>query len=641
MKKKNFLLVLAFSFTLFYVGLAYGLEWAKSYGGNGNEEAYSIQQTSDGGYIVAGYTNSFGAGHNDAWVLKLDKYGNVEWQKAYGAAVFDHANTIQQTTDGGYIVIGGTSSFGAGGVDLWVLKLNSYGNIQWEKSFGGINWDYGYSVQQISNGGYIVAGVTSSFNQGNYDFWLLQLDSNGNVVWQKIYSRPYADFAYSIQQTSDGGYIVAGSTRTFVDGGEDVWVLKLDSDGDIVWQKTYGGSGNDYAYSIQQTSDGGYIVAGYTNSFGAGYDDIWVLKLNSEGDVEWQKTYGAAGFDYANSIQQTSDGGYIVIGETHSFGAGGSDVWVLKLDSNGNVLWEKTYGGYYTEYAKFVRQTSDGGYIVAGYTNSFGPGGEFWVLKLNADGDISMCELGRTSNATVNIPVFSQAKTSISPSEASFSGVNSTATITYTNITSSEQCYFNPPPVTVLRPNGGQKWNAGGSYVIKWDASSEAVKFKLYYSTDNQTTWNYIKGVGNVRQTLWTIPAQDGRKPKSFIKVDGLNSSGKKVGEDVSDKAFIIEVLKLTSPNGGETLKIGNTYTITWETYSLTKTVAKVILQYSTDGGSSWKGIKSFVGSNPGSFNWKVPNTPSTNCKVRVTLKDANGVTIAQDVSDGVFTIEQ
>jgi len=197
------------------------------------------------------------------------------------------------------------------------------------------------------------------------------------------------------------------------------------------------------------------------------------------------------------------------------------------------------------------------------------------------------------------------------------------------------------PPITVLRPNGGERWNAGGNYTIKWDASSEAVKFRLYYSTDNQTTWNLIKGVGNVRQYKWTIPAQDGKKPKSFVKVVGLNSSSRKVGEDVSDKPFVIEVLKLRSPNGGETLKVGSTHTITWETYALTRTVAKVILQYSTDGGRTWKRIKTYIGTNPGSHAWNVPNDPSTNCKVRVTLKDAGGATIAQDVSDRVFTIQQ
>ncbi|MEM4134497.1 MAG: hypothetical protein QXV73_04805, partial [Candidatus Micrarchaeia archaeon] len=172
-------------------------------------------------------------------------------------------------------------------------------------------------------------------------------------------------------------------------------------------------------------------------------------------------------------------------------------------------------------------------------------------------------------------------------------------------------------------------------------APSKAVKFRLYYSTDNKTSWNYIAEVGNVREYLWTVPAQDGRKAQSFVRLEAFDSANNKIGEDVSDKAFVIEVLKLTSPNGGETLKVGNTHTITWETYALTKTVARVQLQYSTNGGQSWTNIKTFVGSNPGQFNWTVPNTPSTNCRVRVRLLDSAGAVIASDISDKVFTIQQ
>jgi len=462
--------------------------------------------------------------------------------------------------------------------------------------------------------------------------------------WAKTYGGSSSDYAYSIQQTSDGGYIVVGETWSFGAGSGDIWVLKLDANGTVVWQKTYGGSDYETAYSIQQTSDGGYIVAGETYSFGTGYFDIWVLKLDANGTVVWQKTYSKSSYETAYSIQQTSDGGYIVAGKTYSFLGGFycEKFWVLKLDTNGNVVWQKIYGGKYDAVAKSIQQTNDGGYIVAGHTWSFGNGGyEFWVLKLDANGDIPNCGYFISSDATVAIHVFTQKSTSIRLSDTFISGVNSTATITNTNIIPGEQCYYLPPSITVLRPNGGERWKAGGNYTIKWEAPTSAVKFKLYYSTDNKTTWNFIKGVGNVRQYRWTIPAQDGRKPKSFVKVIGYDSSNKKVGEDVSDRAFVIEVLKLTSPNGGETLTVGSTHTITWQTYALTKTVAKVILQYSTDGGRTWKGIRSFVGSNPGSYNWNVPNDPSTNCKVRVILKDSVGATIAQDVSDRVFTIEQ
>ncbi len=223
---------------------------------------------------------------------------------------------------------GETESFGAGIYDVWILKLDANGNVVWQKTYGGADYDHAYSIQQTSDGGYIVAGETwSSWSFGaerNGDAWVLKLDANGNVQWQKRYGGADSDIASFIQQTSDGGYIVAGRTDYFGAGDFDfdVWVLKLDANGNVQWQKRYGGPGWDWASSIQQTSDGGYIVAGYTDSFGAGYFDVWVLKLDASGNVQWAKTYGGADYDHANSIQQTSDGGYIVAGETYSFGAG-------------------------------------------------------------------------------------------------------------------------------------------------------------------------------------------------------------------------------------------------------------------------------------------------------------------------------
>ncbi|MHA2615669.1 MAG: InlB B-repeat-containing protein [bacterium JZ-2024 1] len=312
--------------------------WARTYGGAYWDTAEFIQQTSDGGYIVAGDTNTFSAGDDEIWVLKLDANGNILWQKTYGTARLDEVESIQQTSDGGYIVAGRTFSFAAGLDDIWVLKLDANGNVLWQKTYGGTDSDGASSIQQTSDGGYIVAGVTKSFGGGSWNIWVLKLDANGNVLWQKTYGGPYNDWAYSLQQTSDGGYIVAGSTYSFGAGSDDIWVLKLDADGNVLWQKTYGGADGDGAYSIQQPSDGGYIVAGSTYSFGAGSDDIWVLKQDADGNVLWQKTYGGTGSDRASSIQQTSDGGYIVAGSTYSFGAGFGDIWVLKLDANGNIF---------------------------------------------------------------------------------------------------------------------------------------------------------------------------------------------------------------------------------------------------------------------------------------------------------------
>jgi len=360
--------------------------WQKTYGGSGDDRAYSIQQTTDGGYIIAGKTGDFYSG--DVYIIKLDKDGNKMWEKTFGGSGDDGAYSIQQTTDGGYIVAGWTNSFGAGNWDIYVIKLDANGNMVWEKTYGGNDYDLAYSIQQTTDGGYIVAGWTNSFGAGESDFYIIKPDENGNKVWEKTYGGNDYDLAYSIQQTTDGGYIVAGWTNSFGAGNWDIYVIKLDENGNKVWEKTYGGGGDDLAYSIQQTTDGGYIIAGGTNSFGAGDCDVYVLKLDEDGNMIWEDTFGGSNDDLANSIQQTKDGGYIVAGEKKSFGAGDRDVYIIKLDENGNMVWEKTYGGSGDDSANSIQQTKDGGYIVAGYTESFGAGGwDVYIIKMDAEGN--------------------------------------------------------------------------------------------------------------------------------------------------------------------------------------------------------------------------------------------------------------
>jgi hypothetical protein len=256
--------------------------FAKTYGGTGWDEASSVQQTSDGGYILAGYTSSFGAGGDDIFLIKTDANGNVQWAKTYGGTGWDEASSVQQTSDGGYILAGYTSSFGAGGDDIFLIKTDANGNLQWAKTYGGTSEDWAHSVQQTSDGGYIVAGTTWSFGAGYYDIFLIKTDANGNIIWAKTYGGTSLDEAYSVQQTSDGGYIVAGRTWSFGVGG-DIFLIKTDANGNIQWAKTYGGIYGDNAYSVQQTSDGGYIVAGGTGSFGAG--GAFLVKTDANGNI--------------------------------------------------------------------------------------------------------------------------------------------------------------------------------------------------------------------------------------------------------------------------------------------------------------------------------------------------------------------
>jgi len=385
MKNKSFTIIIGIIF-YFFLFISFtvaqntppAIQWQKSLGGTEEEWAYSIKQTNDGGYIVVGSSESndgdvtghhglTGHGRADFWVVKIDSLGNIQWEKSLGGNYADEAKPIEQTNDGGYIVAGFCSGNGGGDIsgnhgseDYWIVKLDSAGNIQWQKCYGGTEEDIAYSIKQTNDGGYIVVGSAKS-NDGdvsynhdntcyNPDCWIVKLDSTGNIQWQKSYGGTVKDIAYSIEQTNDGGYIVAGISQsndgdvTGNHGGYDCWIVKLDSTGNIQWQKSYGGSIDEGAY-IQQSYDGGYIFAGTTTSndgdvsggYGNFWQDYWIGKLDSIGNLQWQKCLGGIASDMASSIQQTYDGGYIVAGTSSSNNGdvtgnhGSMDYWVVKL----------------------------------------------------------------------------------------------------------------------------------------------------------------------------------------------------------------------------------------------------------------------------------------------------------------------
>ena len=399
--------------------------WIGAYGGRSEDITRTLVATADGGTTIAGETLSFGAGGYDAWVVKLDSVGDVRWQKTYGGSSADSASSIIATADGGYVVAGNTESFGAGDDDAWVLRLDAAGNVLWQKVYGGRRYDITLSLVATADGGYAVAGYTESFGDST-DVWLLKLDAGGNVQWQRTYGGSSTDWAFSLVATT-GGYAIAGRTYSFADpNGGDLWVLKLDPAGDMQWQKTYGGSSLDQADSLIATTDGGYAVAGWTRSFGPGDADVWVLKLDPAGEVQWQKTYGGQYDDWGHSLVATADGGYVVAGSTASFGNGADDVWVLKLDARGNVLWQKTNGDGDADAAFSLVATADGGYAVTGLTDRY-PDYNAGVVKLDANGEVGeMCSLTGKSNATI-------LDTAVTPQSSS--GTSGNSAVTVANIT--------------------------------------------------------------------------------------------------------------------------------------------------------------------------------------------------------------
>jgi len=396
-------------------------EWEKTFGGSMIDFGEMVRQTTDGGYIIAGTTRSYGAGWYDVYLIKTDASGNKEWEQTFGGSNNDHAYSVEQTTDGGYIIAGTTNSYGAGREDVYLVKTDALGNKEWEQTFGGSGWDYAYSVQQTTDGGYIMAGHTDSYGAGGEDVYLVKTDALGNKEWEQTFGGSGWDNAYSAQQTTDGGYIIVGTTDSYGAGWEDVYVIKADALGNKEWEQTFGGSSDEYAYSVEQTTDGGYIMVGETSSYGAGSYDFYLIKTDALGNKEWEQTFGVSGYEAAYSVEQTTDGGYIIAGATDSYDAGWRNVYLVKADTSGNKEWEKTIGGSSHDFAYSVVQTTDGGYIIAGYTDSYGAGG----------GDVYLLKVSPVTNT----PVGSDVTVSLQSGTVNFQDVEESGTTTMTTST--------------------------------------------------------------------------------------------------------------------------------------------------------------------------------------------------------------
>jgi hypothetical protein len=363
------------------------LRFTQTFGGSSGDEGNSVQQTTDGGYIITGSTRSFGDSHGDVWLIKTDSEGQEQWNQTFGGSTNDLGYSVQQTTDGGYIITGSTRSYGNGSYDVWLIKTDSNGDTLWTNTFGGSYNEQGYSVQQTTDGGYIITGSTQSYGNGSYDVWLIKTDSEGQEQWNQTFGGSDTERGYSVQQTTDGGYIIVGIDKP---GGDAfTWVIKTDSEGQEQWNQTFGGEtdGSSSWHSIQQTTDGGYIIA--TSITNPQYYSSWLIKTDSEGQEQWNQIFGVVDLvDYMSaSVQQTADGGYIITGSTSSLN-GNDDVWLIKTDSEGQEQWNQTFGGSDTERGYSVQQTADGGYIITGSTRSYGNGYEdVWLIKTDSQGN--------------------------------------------------------------------------------------------------------------------------------------------------------------------------------------------------------------------------------------------------------------
>lgn len=358
--------------------------WTRTYGGTSDDIGYSVIKTSDGGYLISGLTFSYAVGYNDVYLIKTNSDGDTLWTRSFGWNYGDVGISVIENSNNEYIITGMRST---GWQDVLFAKTSADGDVLLFTHFGGSNNEGGYSIQETSDGNYIIAGNTWSYSQyGQADVWLIKLDGNANFIWDKKFGGSQRDDGFSVQQTSDGGFVISGYTESFGAGNADVYLIKTDVNGDLVWDATYGGVNNEHGESVLQTPDGGYIIAGWTESFGSGGADIYVVKTDENGTAVWDTTIGGPGDDYGQSITSTFDGAYIIVGRTSSYGQGGEDIYLVKINDLGEVIWETTYGGSGNEWGYSIDNSNDCGYIVTGYTESFGAGGkDVWLIKLGSE----------------------------------------------------------------------------------------------------------------------------------------------------------------------------------------------------------------------------------------------------------------
>lgn len=393
------------------------IDWVKNFGGTGEDTAQSVINTLDGGYAVLGFSNSSdgdlsykGTNVNDFWLIKLDAEGNVEWNKTYGGSKDDRGQSIIQTKDGGFALTGyamsndGDGSINNGFHDNWVIKLDAQGTILWEKSFGFSGHDHSYDIIETTDGGLFFSGfldITSAIADGYSEkgtssltahgvgeFWGTKLDANGNMLWRKYFGGTNNDRSHAVVQSEDGGFVLSGFTESedfdinASRGSYDFWVIKIDLNGELLWERSFGGSGIEISYDMTKTTDNGYVIVGNTFSLDKdvsknhGESDVWMIKIDDTGTLVWEQNFGGPAFDAAQSVSLSTDGGFIISGNSKSIAidvnanAGENDIWLIKANSQGKMVWQKTLGGSGLDYAFDAIENKDKSILLVGETDS-------------------------------------------------------------------------------------------------------------------------------------------------------------------------------------------------------------------------------------------------------------------------------
>jgi len=498
---------------------------ARTIGSSGWDRIVSLQETPDGGLLLAGYTCPPTTDRGDIWCVKLDRSGSITWQKAYGGSDDDYCIDGGATPDGGYLLAGRTSSFGSGASDVWVLKLDAAGHLLWQSAFGGSDLDIANGMDLTDDGGCIIVGRSRSAGTGDLDTWAWRLDSGGNRLWQATYPGNQNVELMSVTATPDGGCIAAGRGDPCGGGKVQPYCVRFDGSGTVLWQRAYDGFGTFALADIDLTVDGGCLLAGYaTDTGGAGGCEAWCSKLDAAGNIVWQKTYGGTGEDRLTTVHASADGGCIVAGVTESFGAGLMDGWSMKLDASGEVVWQKTYGGGGNDGLGDVYPADDGGCVLAGGTQSFGMGAmDGWYLIVDATGDIDPSCGGLVSNSSVFVAVPSAA-TTLCPAIIALTavvGVPTSAVEVDSTSTMNVLCSSAPEGPTITSITSRTSKPGSSATIRGIGFSTDKKKDVVYFGTKK------VKSIKRAKVTSITITIP--RVKKGFVDVhvvvDGVSSN--------------------------------------------------------------------------------------------------------------------
>jgi len=355
-----------FIFVVLLTAASAQVTFERHYGGESAEWGFCVKQTSDSGYIVAGTTLSFGAGFYDAWLVRTDVRGDTSWTRAYGGTSGDYFYGVENAAGGDFLAVGYTGSFGAGLGDVWLVRTDSSGDSLWTRTYGGGFHDYVSSLHPAGGCDYVMAGVTESFGAGEYDGWLLKVNSSGETLWTRTYGGSGTDRTYSVDVTSDGGFIMSGFYDLNGPLGGDLWLLRTDTLGDTIWTRTLPAPGHDAGYFVEETDDGGYIVVGATSSFGAGNYDLWLLRFDAQGETLWTRALGGSLIDEGHAVTQLADGDFIVVGWRQTRPPEPGPAWLIRTDAEGDTLWTRELVGNGGAQGWSLQVTADGGFVIAG-----------------------------------------------------------------------------------------------------------------------------------------------------------------------------------------------------------------------------------------------------------------------------------